>query len=212
MKRVLVEEWLDGLPADDPGAQASRRDLRRINFWMGNYRWAARQVKDQARDGDECLELGAGDGCLGKYLLPERLSVRALDRAPRPASWPDGWDWDEADLWSPGVDLRADIVLGVLFLHHFSEDELARLGQVLDQSARVMIWVEPARRYHAHVLGAFMELAGIHPVTRHDMHVSIRAGFRCGELADVLGLDPGRWKIQEREDWRGSLRMVAFRE
>jgi hypothetical protein len=39
MLRQVLPEILDHLPADDPEAIGSRRDLRRINFLMGNKRW-----------------------------------------------------------------------------------------------------------------------------------------------------------------------------
>ena len=55
---------------------------------------------------------------------------------------------------------------------------------------------------------------GLHPwlgeVTRHDMGVSIRAGFRRGELAGLLGLGAG-WAWRERTDLRGAIRLVARR-
>lgn len=34
MLRSVEPEWLDILPADDPSAQRSRRDLQRVNAWM----------------------------------------------------------------------------------------------------------------------------------------------------------------------------------
>ena len=49
--RLLVPEILDGLPPEDPEARRSRRDLRRINFLMGNERWIARQVRELAFHG-----------------------------------------------------------------------------------------------------------------------------------------------------------------
>ena len=37
--RVVIPELLDHLPADEPEALRSRRDLRRVNWLMGNERW-----------------------------------------------------------------------------------------------------------------------------------------------------------------------------
>jgi hypothetical protein len=36
VKRLVQPEILDTLPPDDPRALRSRRDLRRVNAWMGN--------------------------------------------------------------------------------------------------------------------------------------------------------------------------------
>jgi hypothetical protein len=51
----------------------------------------------------------------------------------------------------------------------------------------------------------------INQVTRHDMHVSINAGFGAGEIQQSLGLDPGGWKTGESRTWRGSRRVVCWR-
>jgi hypothetical protein len=47
-------------------------------------------------------------------------------------------------------------------------------------------------------------------VTRHDLHVSIDAGFVSGELSRLLGLES--WHVEESVDWRGSLRLLAWKE
>jgi hypothetical protein len=68
MKRIVQPEILDTLPPDDPGALRSRRDLRRINSWMGNAETlAAALVKALPASAIlqtplQITELGAGDG------------------------------------------------------------------------------------------------------------------------------------------------------
>src|SRR5437588_8707318 len=64
MRRVIERELLDDLPPDDPRAIHSRRDLRRVNAWMGHARiMAARlRVAFPARPPQSIVELGAGDG------------------------------------------------------------------------------------------------------------------------------------------------------
>ena len=63
MKRDVRPELLDSLPGDDPAAIRSRRDLRLINFLMGNERWIMRQRHDGG-----IIELGAGSGNLTQQL------------------------------------------------------------------------------------------------------------------------------------------------
>src|SRR6516162_2217169 len=64
MVRVIQPELLDHLPADDPGAIQSRRDLQRLNFWMGNARHMARALNSclPPKSDRRILEIGAGDG------------------------------------------------------------------------------------------------------------------------------------------------------
>src|SRR5262249_23979567 len=78
--RRLEPELLDQLPADDPRAMRSRRDLKRVNAWMNNASHIARALLKHA--GSEpprtIVDLGSGDG---------QLALRVAQRlAPR---WPN---------------------------------------------------------------------------------------------------------------------------
>ena len=44
MKRRIEPELLDELAPENPQAMGSRKDLQRINAWMGNSRIMARQL------------------------------------------------------------------------------------------------------------------------------------------------------------------------
>ena len=87
------------------------------------------------------------------------------------------------------------MVLANLVLHHFSEPELRHIGQALN-ATRVLLAREPARcrawmRYGLYPLR-------LHPVTRHDMLVSIRAGFLGPELITYLALQAEQWRTEVR--------------
>lgn len=66
MHRILEAELLDELPADDPRAIHSRRDLQKVNRLMGHARIIARALHEafQKRMPQLIVELGAGDGTL----------------------------------------------------------------------------------------------------------------------------------------------------
>src|SRR5881394_3996255 len=68
MLRQVEPELLDALPANDPGAIESRRDLQRLNFWMGHAGIVARELKRAFPDKPprRVLDLGGGDG---RFLL-----------------------------------------------------------------------------------------------------------------------------------------------
>ena len=74
LDRRPERELLDHLPPGDPAAIASRKDLVRINFFMGNIRFILRMLKRLSRPGDRLLELGAGEA-----LLAGKISRTALD-------------------------------------------------------------------------------------------------------------------------------------
>jgi hypothetical protein len=77
-------------------------------------------------------------------------------------------------------------------------------------NADLLVINEPDRAALPHWLGRLMH-PWINHVTRHDMHVSITAGFAAGEIQQLLGLDPARWTFEETATWRGSRRVVAVR-
>src|SRR4051794_13839798 len=88
MQRRLESELLDELPATDPDAMHSRRDLRRVNWFMGNARFVAKTLADNVgQPPAKVLEIGAGDGRftleVARRLGPRwksRVEVALLDR------------------------------------------------------------------------------------------------------------------------------------
>lgn len=205
MKRELVPEILDGLAPDDPEAMRSRRDLRVINALMGNDRWILRQLAETEETGT-VVEWGAGEGTLISRASRNHAAV-GVDLVPRPVSVPRKVQWRQGDVFE--TDANGSTLMANLFLHHFDEAQLARLGQRVRQFDR-LICVEPLRTPGSLILGRGM-LPFVGRVTRHDMLVSIRAGFVAGELPQLLGLDQAGWKVFERCSWRGGLRVLACR-
>jgi hypothetical protein len=208
MKRVVEPEILDALDPHKPEAIRSRHDLRLINFLMGNERWILTQVAAHPGSAAKGItELGAGSGeLLGK--LARLGAVTGYDLLPRPPRLPVSVVWRQGDLWRDSDQIRGGILVASLFLHHWQPDELLRLG-VLAERFEVLVFVEPLRTSAAVKLGSCL-LPFVGDVTKHDMMVSIRAGFVAGELPELLGLSD-QWKISEQSDWRGGHRMLASR-
>jgi len=197
--RRVEPEWLDQLPAADPRAVRSRRDLARINVFMANARIVARELRTRFPKGvTALLELGAGDGTFALAVV-ERLprptasaTVTLLDRAPcvpgdlaaRFAA--RGWTMRilEADVFD-GLDRFHEPVPAIianLFLHHFDDARLAALLAHVARRSRVFVACEPRRSRTALAGSHLLGLIGCNDVTRHDAVVSVRAGFRGGEI------------------------------
>jgi hypothetical protein len=212
IQRTVIPEILDHLAADDPEAIRSRRDLRRINFFMGNERWICRAVeKFPAAVESGIIEIGAGDGGLCRKLarrFPE-APVAAYDLAPRPVNLDRRVAWHRGDLFTMPPPPDGGVLIANLFLHHFELGQLESLGR-WTRNYEVMIFSEPDRARLPHLLGNLMH-PWINRVTRHDMHVSISAGFVAGEIPRFLGLDPVRWQVRESSTWRGARRVVCSR-
>ena len=200
VKRQLAPEILDSLPGDDPRALRSRRDLRLINFLMGNERWILKQ--------NHCggvIELGAGEGKLTQKLA-ERGQVVGLDFQKRP----DDLEipWLAGDLFQNLPEVEGETVVANLILHHFRDDQLGQLGKLI-RERRSLIAVEPWRSRISLAEG-YVLWPLINRITKHDMMVSIRAGFRNGELRKLLDLGD-EWEWKEEVSLLGGLRVLAWR-
>ena len=209
---MVAPEILDHLPADDPEAARARRDLRLINFLMGNDRWVCRTIRrfpEIAARG--VVEWGAGAGVLSAKLASAfpHASITACDLAPRPAGLPEKVLWKCGDLLSSDSGLSGGVLVANLFLHHFEGPALRQLGRLCENFDLVVL-NEPARARLPHVLGCALWPL-INRVTWHDMHVSIRSGFAEGELEAMMGLDPANWAITGTSTWRGARRVLGCR-
>ena len=213
MQRRVEPELLDALPTDDPSAQRSRRELRLINAIMGNHCWLAREMRRSVRPGWRVLELGAGEGTFGARLVSsgicEPRQLTGIDLALRPAAWPAGAAWMQGDVFA-GALPEAEIVVANLFLHHFDPEALAQLGARLPAKCRILLASEPARRRLHLAQGVLLSIfALLSRVTRHDMGISIRAGFLGDELPRALGI--GGWKCETSTTFVGAHRLRAVR-
>lgn len=218
MDRKVVPEILDSLPANDASALASRRDLRRYNRIMGNFHWLTGVLQRHRRPEESAVELAPGDGAFGQLLTrgsapPFRQpgSVLGLDRLPRPRAWPSAWPWQQTDLLEWEDYSGRPVVFGNFILHHFTGEQLARLGSRWNRNSRLLVFNETLRSIHALWLARTSFLLGVHAVTRHDALASIRAGFRGEELARLLQLDRGLWKWQVQHSLLGAYRFIALR-
>jgi hypothetical protein len=205
--RKLTPELLDHLPHDDPGAIRSRQDLRRINAFLGNDSWIIHHIP---KDTICITELGAGDGNLLSKIVrkfPE-IPVTAYDLAPPPVGLPAEIEWIQGNIFETAPASKGGTLIANLILHHFTEEQLEQLAPWL-ASFDTIIVNEPLRSPVPRFLGLLAH-PFIHPITRHDMRVSIEAGFVTDEIPNLLKLHGKGFVIRESSTWRGSQRMLAF--
>ena len=204
MRRLVEPELLDSLAPDDLAAVWSRRDLRRINWWMRNERHVANAIASLRERPLTILEFGAGDGTfmlkVAQRLGPAQGCLYLLDREPviEPKTIDQlsalGWKTTviKADVheWLKSADATAvDLILANLFLHHFQEAELKIMFERCAVIARNFIGCEPRRWRPASLATRLLGLIGCNHVTRHDAAVSVRAGFAERELSELWGND-----------------------
>ena len=220
MKRIVQPEILDSLSPNDPRAVRSRRDLRRVNWWMGNHAIMARALLDHSQQlPRQITELGAGDGNF-LFQVAKKIQAGQLSRlcgaAPGQATLLDrqkivsaetlasfaklGWRAEPvvADVfdWSPVAGAKPAIIAN-LFLHHFEDERLPELLRKISSRARLFVAVEPHRFAFPSLAGQLLRLIGCNEVTRHDGIVSLRAGFAGPEIS-ALWPDHKHWQLTER--------------
>jgi hypothetical protein len=213
MQRLVEPEIIDQLPPGHPDVLRSRRDLRMINFLMGNERWIARKIGLHPGPRNRgVLEIGAGEGTLLQRLAAKYSGIPlcGCDLAPRPAGLPPGIAWQQRDVFEVLSEAEPGGVLAAnLFLHHFKDEELPQFRPLLEKF-EVLAFNEPYRTAQA-MADARIILPLVGRATKHDMLASIRAGFAHGELPRLLGLDSALWQVLEETTWRGGIRMLAWR-
>ena len=227
MARIVAAETLDGLAADDPAAMRSRQDLRRLHRAMGTRTITVRALRamtlSHAKERPlRLLELGAGDGTLmlgvARALAPAwpQVELTLLDRLhvvdpttiasyaqlgwTAVATTADALDWAAATTDSPLSDCatgRWDLIVANLILHHFEGAQLASLlGAIAARSNRFFA-CEPRRSWVALAGSHGVGVLGANAVTRADAVLSVQAGFRGTELAELWPSQGAGWQLQD---------------
>ncbi len=227
MARLVEPELLDTLPPEDPRAIGSRRDLRRVNAWMGNHRIMRRALQQHlpAQPSGRLLEIGAGDGEFFRQLAriwtapwsQPRATLLDMQNIVTPATLAAcarlGWEVDTvvADVFAaPPMAEPPAAVVANLFLHHFEDAALTRLLVKIAGQTSLFIAVEPHRFSQPWVCGQLLRLIGCNSVTVHDGTVSVRAGF-CGRELSALWPDAAGWELTERRSGGFSHLFIARR-
>ena len=219
LNRSLTPEILDSLPEDHSDAIQSRRDIQKFNFIQGNHRWFLKQIRllPKLRSGDHIVEIGSGNGTLGRYLksknvIPDDVAVTGLDLAPRPKYWPEDWNWIQGCAFSEShLSRPATHVLANLTLHHFTEEQLGSLSRHISKETRAVLASETLRSRISLALLPLARLMMINHVTRHDARVSLEGGFRGDELPKAVRLSNSEWFTEIRTHPLGSYRLRAVR-
>lgn len=230
LPRNVQAEWLDSLPANDPRAIHSRRDLRRVNRIMGTLpalRTALDRLLPALPDGAQLIEFGCGDGSLMARLAAQRaarwpaLQVSLLDLQPVVSTATQkqiaqhGWqpqvlrtdvlDWLRTAPRRPG-----EVIVANLFVHHFDGAQLDALLSGIAARATAFVCCEPLRSRLAFAGSHLLGLIGCNDVTRHDAVASVRAGFRARELSAAWP-DAASWNLKESSFGPLLHRLVASR-
>ena len=226
MRRALEREWLDDLPAADPRAIHSRRDLRRLNGLMAHPRLIAKALVRSGfgNRGQRLIDLGGGDGHL-LLQVARRLRIRDIsgvvvdqrnlvEPATIRALGSMGWSTSTTvgDVFKVQLpeNRGGTAIMANLFLHHFQDDALRLLLARVAENSDLFVACEPRRATLPLIASRCVGVVGCNSVTRHDAVVSVRAGFRSRELSH-LWPKAADWQLQEHSAGLFSHQFVARR-
>jgi hypothetical protein len=160
------------------------------------------------------VDLGSGDGQfmlrVARRLAPRWPNVTVVlqdqqdivSRATREAFAALRWRvettaMDVFDFLDRPRPSRPDIITSNLFLHHFVDEELARLLGRVAQLAPLVVVCEPRRARFVVRASRLLWAVGFSKVGVHEAVVSARAGFRGKELS-ALWPTQDRWELHEQ--------------
>ncbi|HVF88967.1 MAG TPA: methyltransferase domain-containing protein [Blastocatellia bacterium] len=202
-KRIYEEELLDAGDGTDDDVAENLADLRRINKVLGGTRVVLDALSKAARrdrlEELSLLDVGTGSAdipsavsrwCRGRGIKPSIAAVDISERNLRVARSRLGID-PEIDLLQadalnlPFVSRSFDYVTASLFLHHFQEEDVARLLHDFARIARRAVIVNDLVRnlvpyYFIRMTGPVFATSYL---TRNDGPVSVLRGFTADELS-----------------------------
>ncbi len=179
---------------------------------LGNHRWIRRTLLEhRSLLPQGIVELGAGDGSFLHQLRRRHptLPLTGFDLAPRPVKLPPDVAWHSGSAFQHVGSWPGAVLVANLFLHHFEVELIQALGQRL-QDVRLLLVGEVHR-----VPDVIRRSGWLNPllgeITRHDMEISLTAGFVAGELPTWLGLKDCDWQVHESHTLFGAHRLQAVR-
>src|SRR4030095_1234698 len=174
MKRSFDPAVLEMMDRDQPPAAELERDLERIrqlNLWFGSYRLVLSFIRPWLKPADKLrvVDLATGSGDIPRLIVDyarrirARVEIDAIDRQPATleiarrlsADYPE-ISYREANVLEWNSSEPYDITLCTLALHHFSNEDAARLLRRCCQVSRRFILVSDLRRSFSLIAGGYI--------------------------------------------------------
>lgn len=224
-QRAWIPEKMDDLRLDDAELKRALSDIGRVNRLLGgdaaSLSGFRRYLGKNGSRPLKVVDLGCGDGAFLRLLASRcrSLGIKAeligWDMNPKSlqlarnasASFPEIRYECRNVLDFPAIPVNSHVVCN-LFLHHFSDQDIARLINNWIEQGSLSILINDLHRhplayYLFRLFGAIFMRSG---VARHDGAASIRRGFRKGDLRRLLTAVPD---TKSSIKWRWAFRWLC---
>src|SRR3954452_11911307 len=212
MKRSFDPAVLEMMDRTQPVSLKLARDLarlRQLNRWFGSHRLVSTFIRRWITPGAQMhvVDLATGSGDIPRLLVDHarkigpRIQVDAVDRQAATleiaSSLSTGYpeiSYHEANILEWDSAQRYDIALCSLVLHHFSDDDAAKVLRRCRELSKRFVLVSDLRHGFLLVGGIYMLTAVIfrEPMTRFDARLSAQRAFSFREMSK-LAIHAG-WK------------------
>lgn len=182
--------------------ESDLRNLRELNRWFGSYALISRFVRRWIKRGDHMriVDLATGSGDIPRLIIDHarevgaKIDIVALDQNPATlaiarklsTNYPE-IDFVEGNLleWQPSDAF--DIVFCTLVLHHFEDEEAARVLQRCRELSRRFVLVSDLRRGLLASVGVYLLTALVFrdPMTKYDGRLSAARAFLYRETNEL---------------------------
>ncbi len=206
-KRSSDEEIMDDLNCSGEVVNQTLRELETINALLGgNYVTldGLRQLLDEAQKKDpvSIADLGCGGGDILKLIrrwsdkkgLP--LTLTGIDANPNITAFAEkqtpascGIKYEAVDIFSERFrNTRFDVMIGTLFFHHFSSEQLADFFRQAKGQVSIGIVINDIHRhwFAYYSIKWLTQLLSRSSMVKFDAPLSVMRAFRKRELKEIL--------------------------
>lgn len=205
-ERARGSEFLDRPDADPRLVAEGYRFMKVVNRIGGGIRvvrrFLAQELSGSAGAGAvTVLDIGAGDCdiplAVTRWADQHGYTVRftCLDHDPKAVELSqdriarcrcDNVQAVQADVFTYQPADKFDYAMGSMTFHHFTDEEIDRLIEHLRGFVRKAVLINDLHRCPANYAVCFILVLPLDPEIRHDALLSIRRGFKPGELQRLL--------------------------
>ncbi len=204
--RVTEPEFLDATDCDPQVASGSYRFMRLVNRFAGGTRavknFLAEEIsKSDRRQPIKVLDIGAGTCDIPLAITEwarknahriEFTCVETNGTALKIAaenirkSGADSIELKNQNILEFDCQQHFDYAIGSMFFHHFQDDHILEIIEKLRSYVLRAVLINDLRRNSINYMSCFFLVCPLPKCVKHDALLSIRKGFKAGELHQLL--------------------------